>query len=95
MGGSNVLSCKEHLLQAGFLGPSFVVIFRRLAKADLRCCFDDPVHFTKQRQDHKILSIFFETLDHGCGLAAATRVVVNGNLWLHWFSFGECSLETA
>ena len=58
MGGSNVLACKEHLLQAGFRGPSFVVIFRGLAKADLRCCFDDPVYLTKQRDDHKILSIF-------------------------------------
>ena len=95
MGGDNVLAYEEHLLQAGFLGPSVVDIFRRLAKADLSCGFNDPVYFTKQRQDHKILSIFPKILDHGGGLATAAGVAVNGNLWLHWFSFGEYSLETA
>ncbi len=90
MGGSNVLSCKEHLLQAGFPGSSLIVIFRRLANVDLRCCYDDPVRFTKQRQNHKILSIFLQILNHCCGLDTAPRVVVDGNLWWHWFAFGKC-----
>ena len=87
------MSCTSiNFLAACLNDSSFeVVIFSWLAKADLRFCFDDPVYFTKQREDHKVLSIFLETLDHGCGLAAATRVVVDGNLWLHWFSLRRMS----
>ena len=40
------------------LVPDSLSFSRWLAKADLRCCFDDPVYLTKQRDDHKILSIF-------------------------------------
>ena len=83
MSGGDIVSLKNHSLKAFGLGASLIIVGVRLLEVEGLRTLNDPFDFRQKGNDNEVLSIALEALDHGRGLAAAARVVTNGDTGLH------------
>ena len=94
MGGSDILTLKNHALKTLGLRWGVVVVGVRLLEGDGLRPLNDPVDLSQQRHDHKVLPVTAEPLDHRGGLAATAGIVTDGYGGLHWFLLNAKRPET-
>ena len=94
MGGDDVLTLKNHVLEVLSLRWGVIVVGVRLLEGNGLRPLNDPVDLSQQGYDHKVLTVTAEPLDHRGGLAATARIVTDGYSGLHYFLLNAKRPET-